>query len=158
MLVIHDEQLSRKLRRIAERENRPVEDVLNSMIIHYPREVSPEAAKPGKSEEVKNARRKVYNRARQYWLSIGDRVKAAMTDEELDEHFGRFDVEGIPRLKSELKSLDPPVGSLAYAAKIAEEGQFRSGRSDLASRSKEILNQHFAEDYLRRMRGEDAAE
>jgi hypothetical protein len=70
---------------------------------------------------------------------VGDAAKAAMTDEELDERFGRFDEEGIPRLKSELKSLEPPVGSLASAAKITREGQLRSGRPDLASRSKEIL-------------------
>jgi len=30
MLVIHDEQLARQLQRIAEREKRPVEDVLKS--------------------------------------------------------------------------------------------------------------------------------
>jgi hypothetical protein len=73
----------------------------------------------------------------------------------LDEEFGAIDEEGIPRLKSELPS-EPPVGSLAYAAKISKAGSFRSGRPDLARRSEEILDKYFADDIVNRMRGEDA--
>jgi hypothetical protein len=158
MLVIHDDVIARQLQQIAEKENRPVEDVLKAMIAQYPTELSMEEVRPEKSEAVKRVRRKVYAKARQYWQSIGDTTKSALTDAELDEQFGAFDEEGIPRLKSELKSLEPPPGSLAYAAKIAAKSQFRSGRPDLASRAEEILDEHFAEDYLKRMRGEDAAE
>jgi hypothetical protein len=88
MLVIRDEQTVRKLEQIAEREQRPVEDVLKSLVDRY--------------------LNKIYNRARQYWESVGDTTKAALTDEELDEQFGAFDKEGIPRLKDELPSLEPP--------------------------------------------------
>lgn len=154
MLVIHDDLIARQLQQIAEKEQRPVEDVLKSMIAQYPTE----AIRPEKSEAVKRVRRKAYAKARKYWESVGDTVKAALTDDELDEQFGVFDEEGIPRLKTDLKSLEPPPGSLAYAAKIAEKSQFRSGRPDLASRAEEILDEHFADDYLKRMRGEDATE
>jgi len=155
MLVIRDEQLTSELRQIAEREKRPVEDVLKSMVAQYPSESITEVSRPDKSEVIKRVRRKIYAEARQYWESIGDTFKASMTDEELDEEFGAFDEEGIPRLKSELPSLDPPPGSPAYAAIIAERGGLDSGNPDLAHNSKEILNAHFAEDYLKRQRGED---
>jgi hypothetical protein len=152
MLVIHDEQLAKQLQQIAENEKRPVEDVLKSMLAQYPKET----AKPEPSDAVKRVRRKAYAKARQYWQSVGDDAKAALSDEELDEQFGAFDEEGIPRLKSELTSLEPPVGSLAYAAKIIEEmGALHTGNPYLASRADEILNEHFAEDMLRHNRGED---
>ena len=111
-----------------------------------------------KNAAVKKVRRKAYASARQYWLSVGDEVKAALTDDELDEHFGAFDEEGIPRLKSELTSLEPAAGSLAYAAKIAENSHLRSGKPDLARRSEEILEQHFADDSSKGTRGMDASE
>jgi hypothetical protein len=139
MIVIKDEQLARELQQIAEREKRPVEDVLKSLIAQYPSESAGGTAKVEKSEAVKQVRRKAYAKARQYWKSVGDSARAGMTDEELDEEFGAFDEEGIPRLKSELDSLEPPPGSLAYAAMIAERGKFRSGKPDLAQRSREIL-------------------
>ena len=158
MLVIQDEQLARRLQRIAEQENRPVEDVLKSMMAQYPAEIPSEAAKSDEDDPVKRVRHKAYAKARQYWQSAGDADKAAMTDEELDAQFGAFDEEGIPRLKAELESPEPPVGSLAYAAKIAASSRLHSGKPDLARRSKEILDQHFADDFSKRMRGGDAAE
>lgn len=161
MVTIHiqDEQLVRQLQDIAERENRPVEDILKTMVAQYPVEPPPaHTAQPERSEVVKRVRRKAYAKARQYWQSVGDTAKAAMTDDELDEQFAVFDEEGIPRLKSEMTSLEPPVGSLAYAAKIAENSRLHSGKPDLARRSEDILDQHFADDTLKRMRGEDVAE
>ena len=156
VLVIQDEQLARQLQQIADNEHRSVEDVLKTMVARYPSET--QATKPEKSEAVKRVRRKVYAKARKYWESVGDVQKAAMTDEELNEQFGVFDEEGIPRLKSELKSLEPPVGSLAYAAKIARESQIHTGRPDLARRSDEILEEGFAKDLLPRRKGDDIGE
>lgn len=101
---------------------------------------------------------KAYAKARRYWESVGDHEKAAMTDDELHEQFGVFDEEGIPRLKSELTTLQPPVGSLAYAAKMAREANIRVGNSLDVTKADEILNDEFPDYLLRRMRGEDAAE
>jgi hypothetical protein len=156
MFVIHDEQLVKQLEQIAEQEKRPIEDVLKSFVAQYP--LKSRAEKRDKSEVIRRVRQKAYAKARAYWQSVGDSEKAAMTDEELDDQFGAFDEEGIPRLKSELKLLEPPVGSLAYAAKIAENSRLHSGKPDLARRSEEILDQHFAEDFAKRIKGENAGE
>ncbi len=156
-IQIQDEQLARQLQEIAVRENRPVEDVLKSMVSQYPAETPSQTANPGENDPVRRVRRKAYAKARQYWLSVGDADKAALTDQALDELFGAFDEEGIPRLKSELKSPEPPIGSLAYAAQIAEGSRLHSGKPDLARRTEGILDKHFAEDFSKRMRGEDAA-
>lgn len=154
MLVIHDEQLAKDLQQIAEREHRPVEDVLKTMVEQYPSQPLVERVE---RDPVKQARYKIFELARQYWASTGDLAKAAMSNEELDEEFSAFDEEGIPRLRSEVDSPQPPVGSLAYAAKIAERGNFRSGNPDLARRSREVLEEHFAEDLVRRTKGENAS-
>lgn len=156
MLVIRDEQLARELEQIAERENRPVEELLKLMIAQYPSEMSATATHPKNGRAVNQVRRKLYAKARQYWQSVGDAAKASMPDEELDKQFGAFDEEGIPRLQHELESIDPPAGSLAYAAMIAERGDFRSGNPNLADESENILDAAFADDYLKRMRGGDA--
>lgn len=158
MLVIHDEQLARQLQRIAEHEKRPVEEVLKSMVLQYPAKTAPEAAELEASESVKRIRHRAYAKARKYWEAVGDRDKAGLSDEALDEQFGAFDEEGVPRLKSELEAPEPPAGSLAYAAHIAESSRLHSGKPDFAQRSAEILDNHFAEDFSKRMRGEDAAE
>jgi hypothetical protein len=157
MLVIHDEQIANQLQEIAAREQRPVEEVLKSLLSQYPAETSPQTLNE-ETDPVRRVRRKAYAKARDYWQSVGDNAKASMTDAELDDQFGAFDEEGIPRLQSELASSEPPVGSLAYAAKIAESSRLHSGKPDLARRSEEILDQHFADDFSKRARGEDATE
>jgi len=155
-IQIQDEELARRLRQIAERENRPVEDVLKTLIDQYPGETPDEQVEREAGEAVKRVRRNAYAKARRYWQSVGDTAKAALTDEELDEQFGMFDEEGIPRLKSELKSLEPPVGSLAYAAKIIREmGGIETGGTLDASKTDDILSDEFADYLLKRMRGED---
>jgi hypothetical protein len=147
-IQVHDEELARQLQEIANRENRPVEDVLKTMVARYPAETPIENGKPSKSESAKRIRRKAYAKARDYWQGIGDTTKAAMSDEALDEHFGAFDEEGIPRLKSELKSTEPPVGPLAYAAKVIREiGGVRTVGTLDVTHADDILNEEFA-DYL----------
>jgi len=155
MLVIHDEQLVKQLRERAARENRSVEDVLKKLIEQYPAETP---TKPDSSDAVRRVRAKAYDKARKYWESVGDSAKASLTDDELDVQFGVFDEEGIPRLKSELKSLEPPVGSLAYAAKMAREANIHAGESDIASRADDILNEEFTDYLLKRMRGENGTD
>jgi hypothetical protein len=144
-IQIQDEQLAERLRQIAERENRPVEEVLKTLVEQYPAELPADPAIDEANDVVKRVRRKAYSKARHYWQSVGDTAKAALTDEELDLQFGAFDEEGIPRLKSELKSLEPPVGSLAYAAKIAREADIRTNNPIDASRADYILNEEFAD-------------
>jgi len=157
-IQIEDEQLARQLQEIAAQENRPVEEVLKSMVSNYPAKTGATATNADERDPVKRVRRKAYAKARQYWQSVGDADKAELTDEQLDELFGAFDEEGIPRLQSELESSEPPVGSLAYAAAVAEGSRLHSGKPDLAQHDEDILDHHFADDLSERMRGEDAAE
>ncbi len=157
-IQIRDEQIAQQLQQIAERENRPVEEVvINALIAQYP--TKPSTPQADKSEAVKRVRRNAYTKARQYWESVGDTAKASMTDELLDTEFAVFDEQGIPRLKSEMSSLEPPVGSLAYAAKIVREtGGIRAGQSLDATKADDILNEEFADYLFKRMWGEDASE
>lgn len=155
MLTIYDEQLSKQLRQIAAKENRPVEDILKAMVAEYPKKISSPTTG---QEAIKRVRHKAYSRARQYWQSVGDTARANLTDDELDVHFGAFDEEGIPRLKQELKSLEPPVGSLAYAAKVLREtGGIQTTYSIDPSRTDDILNEEFADYLLKRMKDQNAA-
>jgi hypothetical protein len=158
MLTIHDEQLIHQLEQLAQQENRSVEDLLKSMVAHRNAAHATPTTKPERSDSVKQVRRKIYRLARREWKEMGDEEKAALTDEQLDEQFAYFDEEGIPRLKSEVTPSEPPVGSLAYAAKRAREFNFRSGRPDLASSSRDTLREHFADDLLKRMRDKNATE
>ena len=156
-IQIQDEQLAQRLRQIAERENRQVEDVLRTMVAQYP--AVPPAEPVTDAAALKRVRRKAYAKARRYWQSVGDTTKAALTDEQLDEQFGAFDEEGIPRLKSELQSLEPPVGSLAYAAKIIRETGGVETRGSLnVTEVDDILNNEFADYLLNGIRGENDAE
>ena len=158
MLLIRDEQLTKELTQIAERENRPVEAVLKSMLDRYSSEPAAVVADLAASDAIQQVRRKAYAKARRYWEQVGEFEKARLNDVELDEQFGVFDEEGIPRLKHELLTAEPPPGSLAYAALISERGAFRSGRPDLARSSKELLDTHFADDLATGTRGDDANE
>ena len=155
MLTIHDEQLVRQLEEIARQENRPVEEVIRAMV--EARRAAAPSDDAATRERLKQVRRKIYRIARKRWQEMGDDAKLTLNDEELDEQFGVFDEEGIPRLKSEMKSMEPPPGSLAYAAKIFEAADFHSGQPDWAERSEDILKEHFADDALKRMRDQNAA-
>jgi hypothetical protein len=157
MLVIQDEEIVKRLQALAEREHRSVEEVLKNLLTgSILEEVSP---KPSPEERVKAIRHKAYAKARKYWELLGDTEKASLTDEQLDEQFGRFDEEGVPRLKSEMSTMEPPVGSLAYAAKMAEEANLSFGDdSDLATHADEILNAEFADYLLKRMERDNADE
>lgn len=144
MLTIHisDEQLAQKLQQIAERENRSIEEILNAMIAGY---AIVEAEDDNQAERLQQIRYKIYGKARQYWQSVGDHERAALSNEDLEESFGAFDEEGIPRLKSELGA--PRPGTMAYAAQIiADLEPITLNEIDVTETDK-ILDQEFA-DYL----------
>lgn len=156
MLTIHDEELARRLREIAARERRAVEDVLRALLADYApaHNAAPESA----DEPLKRIRQAAYDRARRYWAAAGDTEKAALTDDDLDARFGAFDADGIPRLKSELATDEPPVGTLAYAARIAREmGGIPGDQPIDPANADEILDTEFADYLLRRMTGDDAS-
>ena len=91
MLVIHvhDEHLARQIEQIAARENLPVEEILRTMVEHYPAGTPVEDYKSDKSDAAKRIRRKAYVKAREYWQHSGDSAKAAMSDETLTNNSAR---------------------------------------------------------------------
>lgn len=142
---VHDEQLARQLEEIAEREQRPVEEVLKTMVAQYPLNAPTEEADSRHNYAAQHIRRKAYAKARAYWVQMGDTEKASMSDARLDEEFAVFDQKGIPRLKSELASFEPPVGSLAYAAKIIREmGGVATEATLDVTKADEVLHDEFA--------------
>lgn len=144
-IIIEDEALTRRLQQIARQEQRPVHDVLSSMIEQYqPRQDADNEPVPVTSRQV---RLDAYRRARSYWRQIKDDERAALSDEELDEQFWLFDADGVPRLKSDQDRVEIPQNSLRGAGHALREADFRSGRSDIGSRSRDILDTEFA-DYL----------
>jgi hypothetical protein len=158
-IQIADEQLAQRLQQIAEQEQRPIVDVLKAMADQYSPQIHSGSVDLKNSDAWRRVRGKAYAKARHYWQSVGDASKAALTDQELDDQFGRFDEDGIPRLKSEMTSLEPPVGSLAYAAKVIREiGGIHSEKSLDADKADDILNDEFADYLLKRLSDEDATE
>ncbi len=127
-IKLTDPELIQYLESQAKAQNSTIEHIIKQALIkpeasvdeasvpsHQPVDASDHA-----DDMLKRAMHKIYNMARRYWQSVGDVDRANITDEELAEKFGRFDENGIPRFKDELPD-EPPVGSLAYAAKIIEE-------------------------------------
>jgi predicted transcriptional regulator len=136
-LKIRDE-LARKLEEIARRENRPVDEVIESLIKQYGTSIGStrqvrddEAAHQAALEEL---RPKLYRMAREYWREVGNEERLALTDEQLDEQFWLFDHEGIPRLKSDRDSVALPPDPLEAIA-----GMFETGPADLSTSVRETL-------------------
>jgi len=152
MLVIHNEQLANRLQRIATRENRPIEDVLESLLADYPEEM------PAAQTEnaVQQYRAKLYLRSRQYWQQTGDVKRLALTDAELDEQFWLFDADDIPRLKADQDAVSLLPSSGAWLAKTVESVGL-SDQVDIAGHADDILREEFADYLLKRMNDEDGA-
>lgn len=148
-LTIDNEDLSRKLREIAESEGRSIEDLLGEFVEHYHESHQDDSPAEDSDTLVRQVRRKFYDRARRYWREVGDTERLALTNEQLDEQFWLFDQDDVPRLKSEMGQVEIPEGSLYRLGEALEQLNYRSGRSDTAERSTEILRTEFA-DYIRR--------
>lgn len=156
MLEITPEVLER-IREIAQLEQRPLNEVLASALMQYvPRPVPPlpEERDARRQAALRRVRDGVYEQARRYWSEVGNETRLALTDAELDEQFWLIDHEGIPRLKSDRGAVEVHPGSLAALAQSARKVAFHSGQSDIAARSREILETEFAEYLLGRLHGE----
>ncbi len=127
--------LAARLQDLAERENRSVDQVLESLL----------PAQPAPDEEDNriplHMRPMFYRRARRYWKEIGDTERLALTDEQLDKQFWVFDTEGIPRLKSEQRTIVLPDDPLMAMAEASERYNFHSDRSDISENTNDILRE-----------------
>jgi len=71
------------------------------------------ADKAAYRQAVRELLPKLYAIAREYWASVGDAEKLALSDEELDQVFWLIDHEDVPRFKSEMATYAPRVNPLA---------------------------------------------
>lgn len=155
-LIIND-ALADKLRMIAKSENRPVEDVLQTMVEKYVSDLSSGPAdddieilsdvqdKAAYRATVREMRPKLYEIAREYWQRVGDQQRLAMTDEELDKEFWLIDHEGIPRLKSEKNNLELPADPLESLTGLFDD----SDVSDASVTVRETMAEHYRKKYGR---------
>lgn len=145
-IVIEDAHLAERLESIARHEQRSVREVLTSMIRQYEAESRP-SDPPETTVSAREVRLAAYRRARDYWRQTGNEERAALSDEELDEQFWLFDAAGVPHLKEDKDEVELPASSLHRAGRALHEAGFRSERSDISSRSRDILDAEFT-DYL----------
>lgn len=146
---IFREDLLDKLREFARIENRPVDAVLESMIEQYSPQPVPAAPDSEDDDPVFQAqyrefRRKVYQIAREYWQSVGDTERLALTDAQLDEQFWLIDHKGIPRLKSEEGTIDLPPDPLE-----AIMGIFDDDITDMSTTVRKTMHKYYQEKYDR---------
>lgn len=144
-------EIIRKLEEYARLENRTPLEVLDAIVERYTPQPPPAPVDPVRqAEELRQVRRRLYDRARRYWQEHDD-PRASMTNAELDEQFWLFDYEGVPRLKSEQATLDLPPSSLDIILEDAENIDLGIIETDITERSRDILNTEFADYLLNRM-------
>lgn len=141
MLVIHDEELVRQLQALAEQQQRPIEEVLKSLLDDSVLEFS--TVDEDRERRIRELKRKAYADARRYWEVTKNLERLQLTDGELDE-------QGVPRLKSEHQS--EQEGSLSQIAEYARQKSVELDQSFTARQSREVLNNHFGEDLHHRKR------
>ena len=147
MLILRDEQITKRLEEISILEQRPIDEIVKSLLEHY----QPHLPSTFTEEKtIQQIRQTAYAKARRYWQEASDTGKALLTDDEMNAQFGLFDENGIPRLKSELTDYEPQPGTLAYAGKIARQAHLTTQRSIDPSQADSILNTEFADYLLKR--------
>jgi hypothetical protein len=137
--LVISERDAERLREIARRENRPIEEIVARMIDVYA------AHRPQLDTESTQYMKKLYAQARRYWQSVNDAERLLLTDEQLDDQFWCIDPEGIPRLKSDQDKITLPPDGLLAMAQAAEREGFSTAEPDIDYRR--ILNEEFP-DYL----------
>jgi len=143
-LVVNPD-IARRIEEIARRENKTVDEALAALLDQYRPATPPDL--PDSEELARRAWRKLYDKARRMWREAGDETRAALTDEQMQDDFWGFDVDGIPRLNDDPGTDVIPDGSLYKLGEALASAGFASGKTDTASRSREILRQEYA-DYL----------
>jgi hypothetical protein len=143
-LVISDE-LAERLRQLAARQRRPLEEILQEMMTQYehdpllvevPESVQDKAAYLRALREV---RPKIYAIARNYWRRVGDPERLALTDEQLDEQFWVIDPYGVPRLKSEQDTVQLPPDPLDEIVGLFAD----SDLTDMSTTVRETMKEHY---------------
>jgi hypothetical protein len=147
--LVISKDLAKRLQRIAQRENRPLDIVVEELIADYengfdedalleavPPDIADKAAAVAALKEI---RPKLYKIAREYWQCVGDKERLALSNRELDRQFWLIDHEGIPRLKSEQGKVQLPPDPLeAFVGLFAD-----SDLTDMSTTVRETMAEHY---------------
>jgi hypothetical protein len=147
--LVISERDAERLNDIAQREHRPIGEIVSHMIDRY----VPDASDPTQTTieaEEREILRSLYVEARAYWKTVGDTKKLALTDAELDEQFWCIDPDGIPRLKAEQGMISLPYDPLVRMAELAEQSMESSGRTDISARFDELMENAIRAEGLKR--------
>src|SRR5258708_29254086 len=96
--LVIKEQDAKRLQEIAQREKRPVEEVVSQMIEAYASRRETGGAQVEMGKERSSYMMKLYAPTRRYWDSVNDSERLSLTDEQLDDQFWCIDPKCIPRL------------------------------------------------------------
>jgi hypothetical protein len=147
--LVIGKKLVERLQKIAQRENRPVDNLVEELVDNYENSFDEEALweavppdiedKAGYVEALKELRPKLYKMARDYWQHIGDKERLTLSNRELDRQFWLIDHEGIPRLKSDQAKVQLPPDPLeAFVDLFAD-----SDLTDMSSTVRETIAEHY---------------
>src|SRR5205085_9018785 len=84
--------LVQRLQKIAEQEQRPVDEVIENLLTKY-QPAPRQRAEAEQAALLRQDKLRTYERARQYWRNVNNE-RQRLTDEQLDEQFWLFDREG----------------------------------------------------------------
>jgi hypothetical protein len=139
------EELAKRLEQLAAQQQRPIETILDELVTQYesdplvneiPDDVEDKVAY---LKALRAFRPKVYAKARAYWRKVGDQVRLALTDRDLDEQFWLIDHEGIPRLKSEQGTIELPPDPLEEIVDFFAD----SDLTDMSSTARETTQEYW---------------
>ncbi len=133
-----------RLQHIAQRENRPVEAIIETLLNDYERAEEPSSANEDDSW-YRAFRSKLYKKARDYWQRTGNQARLSLSDEQLDQQFWLIDHEGIPRLNADQDSVNLPPDPLE-----AIDGLFAdSDLTDMSTTVHETLADYYRKKHER---------
>src|SRR5258708_28197046 len=143
--LIISEQLAERLQQISAHQQRPIENILEELVDKYeidalyadvPADIEDKEAYVAALREV---RPKIYAIARDYWRRTGNRERLSLTDKQLDEQFWIIDPDGIPRLKSEIDTINLPADPLENVVGLFAD----SDLTDMSSTARETIKEHY---------------
>jgi hypothetical protein len=141
--LIISEQLAERLQRLAARQQRPIDAILEEMMARYEDDLADAPAdvhdKAAYVEALREVRPKLYAIAREYWQKVGDKERLALTDEQLDEQFWLIDPDGVPRLKSEQGSIQLPPDPLEEIVGLFAD----SDLTNMSMTVRETIKEHY---------------
>jgi hypothetical protein len=147
--LVINKDLAKRLQTIAQRENRPVDSLIEELVDDYENGFDEDAlleAVPPDIEDkaagiaaLKELRPKLYKKAREYWKRVGDKERLALSNRELDRQFWLIDHEGIPRLKSDQGKVQLPPDPLeAFVGLFVD-----SDLTDMSTTVRETIAEHY---------------